>query len=1019
MNPAEWCVKNNRTALIIFLLVIVGGFTNFFTMSRMEDPKFTVRTAVVVTPFPGAAPDRVESLVTDKLEKKIREMPEVKRIESQSMTGVSILTIDIFDHYKNVTEVWDKLRNKVRDARSSLPKEVRESVVNDEFGDVFSIVLALTGDGYSYRQMKDVAMDIRNEFLNLEPVGKVNLYGLQEERIYVEFSNARIAEYGYTPFLLAQRLASQNVITPSGEARVGNERIVLDTSGEFKLVDQLQNASLRRPGAAEGVRLSDAVNVHRGFIDPPLPMMRFNGEPAIFIAINMDPGFNISELGDVVQKHVADLQSVLPVGLEINTLVYQPKFVHRGIVNFTMSLLEAIAFVLAVMFLFTGIRNGLIVGTLVPTAMLACILVMPYFDISLQRISIAALIIALGILVDNGVVVSEAIFVGISKGRERLDVIKTVTRELRIPLLVSSLTTIFAFLPILLAQSGVGEYTLSLFIVVTSTLLASWVLSMTLVPFLCYYFLKPQKSTAHFIDRLYPLYREVLRLSLTYRARLLILIVGLFFVSVAGFKLVPRMFFPPNDREMFVINLWLPYGSDIRYTSEQAQKIESFLLQQDEVESVGTLVGEGGPRWYLSLRPKQAYPNYSFFVINTHTVEGVEVVSEATKDYIARNLPDARYSVRRLENGPAVGNPIQVRISGEDIDTLYQLRDQVFEEIDSVAGISHLHDDWGEWTKKMSIDVDQNRARRAGLTSFDIALSLQTQVSGYEATQYREGEEVIPIVIRSQDDFRKDLGSVEDLKVFTVLERRNLPLSQVATTHLEWQPSNIRRRDAQRTITLKADLEGRYATQVMKEIEPKIDALTQKSDWPRGYSVSYGGEVEKSKESKKSIKDGLPIAAGLLIFVLIAQFNSIRAVAIIMLTVPLMMIGVTPGLLLTQSPFGFMAMLGFISLAGIVVNNALMMIDRIEWERKRGVVPQDAIVNAAITRLRPILATALTTIMGLIPLALQGGEFWRPMANTIIFGLAFATVLTLGVCPVLYSLFYKIPFKDYDWKKRS
>ena len=1016
MNLAEWCLKNNRTTWVLLTLVVLLGLLSYFTIPRQEDPHFTIRAATVTTVFPGASPRKVEQLVTDKLEKKIREMAEVDFVTSQSMTGLSVITIQMREDLKNMQPVWQKLRNKVADVAPRLPQGCRQPVVNDEFGDVFGIVVAITGDGFSYREMKDVADDVRDELLKLKDVGKVEIYGEQAERIFVEFSNARGAEHGFGPAALAEALRSQNIVQPGGNALVGPERVVLEPSGEFKSVRQIKKVSLRPPGSNQSLYLEDVAQVRRGFVDPPRVLTRFNGRPALILAVNMAEGGKITELGPRVRRRLKELLADLPVGIDFGVVAYQPKFVDQAIRNFMINLVEAFAFVFVVVLFFTGARTGLVVGALVPMAMLLCMILLPLFDVNLQRISIASLIIALGMLVDNGVVVSEEILVRISRGQDRFRACVEAARGLAKPMLAASLTTIFAFMPIATAQSKVGEYCFSLFVVITITLLSSWLLALTMVPLMSYSLLKPVHKVQRYDGRIYRAYRAVLLFNLRHRWLHLAAAVALLAVSLWAFKFVPNIFFPPNDREMFYIDFYQPYGTDIRFTAARAGRLERFLLRQKGVTSVGSFVGNGGPRWILNLEMRDQGPHYARLVVNTRTIEDMERLVRVTRRYLAANFPDLRANVRKIENGPPVGSPIQIRISGPDILTLYALRDRVRKAIAGVPGLVNLHDDWGAWTKKLVIQINQEKAKRAGFTSRDIALSLQTQISGMPVTEFREGKELIPIVIRAQQAYRQDLGKLEGLNVYSWRTGRSLPLSQLARPELTFQPSNIRRRDAVRTLTILGEVRGRFASQVMNDIRPILARLSAAPDWPLGYRINYGGEWEESAKSQSSIMAGVPLAMGLIVLLLVWQFNSLGRPLIIVLTIPPMMVGITFGLLATNAPFGFMAMLGLISLTGIIINNAIIMIDQIEKERSRGRRSTDAVVLAAHKRLRPIVMTATTTIVGLIPLALQGGEMWRPMANTLIFGLAFATALTLVLCPVLYSLFYRVPFKGYRWR---
>lgn len=1015
MNLGQWSVKNNVTVMVILTIVVLEGIFTHATISRKENPEFTVRSAMVTTVFPGASPAKVEQLVTDKLEEKIREMDEIKDVRSQSLTNLSIIMVDIQEKYKNIPEIWQKLRNKVADAVPGLPEGTLAPMVNDEFGDVFGIVFALTGDGYTYREIKDVSDYVRNQLLKLDTVGKVERYGIQDERIFIDFSNARLAEYGFSPALLAQLLSSQNAIQPGGSAVVGTERVIISATGEFKSLDQLRKTALQIPGRPESVALADIADIRRGFVDPPAALARFNQSPAIYIAVGMADGKNVMKMGEAVKKRIAEIEAELPVGLDFHILSWQPRFVGRSINEFMGNLLEAFVFVVAVVMMFAGLRTGLVVGALVPLAMMACITLMPLFKVELQKMSIASLIIALGMLVDNGVVVSENMLVRIAAGEDRFSAAGAAVKTLWKPLLSASLTTILAFLPIYIAQSDVGEYCGSLFIVVALTLMASWLLSLTMMPLFCTRFLKPKFQSQSFETRFYRFYRGALLLCLKAKPLFLLIVVAATLTALWGMKFVPKIFFPPNDREMFVVDFHQPYGTDIDTTVNRLKQLERFLLADEEVVSVGAFVGQAGPRWYLSLYLEDRGANYAQLVVNTKSISGMDRMVAATARYLDENFPDARHSVLKLENGPIVGAPIQIRLSGDDIQTLYGIRDKVVGAISRIPGVTNIRDDWGEWHTKLEVDVRQEHAKRAGFSSRDIALSLQMQLSGLTATDFREGKEIIPIVLRTKEAYRKDLGKIDGLNVYSFQDGRSVPLLQVADAYPEWEPSNIRRRNQTRCMTVKVDVVGRFTSEVLADVQARIQTLLSTDLLPTGYFLAYGGEAEESGDAQDSLISGIPLAFGLMVILLIAQFNALRPAIIIVLTVFPMFIGITIGLLVTRSPFGFMAILGVVSLFGILVNNAIMMIDQIETEIAEGKSPQDAIFLSAQKRLRPILMTTTTTMIGLLPLSIQGGTLWAPLANVLIFGLAFATVLTLALCPVLYSYLYRAGFKSYTW----
>ncbi len=1015
MNVAEWCIRNNRTSIVALLLIVLAGVVTFQHMPRLEDPEFVIRDAVVVTIFPGASPERVESLVTEKLETRIREIASVERIESQSRDNVSVINVRMKESVRDLVPVWQKLRNKVDDAARELPDGVLPPEVNDDFGDVFGILLALTGNDYRPDELKKAAENVRDRLRRIPGVARVALHGVQDERVYIEISNARLAQLGVSPLTLVQMLRGQNAIQPGGDALVAGERIIIEPTGEFKSVDDLRRTSIRLPGQEEAVLLGDIAEVRRGWVDPPAPRTRYNREDGIIIAVSMVSGENIVHLGQAVRQAAAELRPDLPVGLELQEMYFQPDFVSRSINEFMLNLGMAVLFVFITMLFFIGLRTGLIAGAILPMAVLLAIALMPVFNVELEKVSIAALIIALGLLVSNGIVMSENILVRMNHGADRLQAATGAVRELAFPLLASQLTTIFAFMPIATAQSDVGEYCRSLFVVVAIALLGSWLLSLTFTPLLSHTFQRRVPTAASGPTRVARLYRNLLLAALRRRVIVAGGVVLATLLSILAFQYVPSIFFPPLEREMLVVELQLPSGSDVSVTAQRVREVEELLAGYDEVASVGAMIGFGGPRWYLALAPEPTNPAYAMLVVHTRRIADVDYLIPLLREAIDVRQPEVRASVRRLEMGVPVGSPIQVRLSGDDIPSLYNLGDRVRAVLNDTQGIFNIHDDWGEWTKKMVVGVHQDQAKRAGLTSQDISLSLLTQMSGVPVTEFRGEGDLVPVIMRSQARVREDLSALESLHVYSFTTGRNVPLSQVAAISLAWQPSNIHRRDATRTITIKADVSGRYSSDALAEITPRLEALSATADWPQGYVMAVGGEDEESARAQASIIAGFGTAAALLFMVLLVQFNSIRTTILIVLSIIPMMIGVTPGMLLTRTPFGFMAMLGLISLAGIIVNNAILLLDRVKTERKNGLAPDAALIAASLKRFRPILLMAFTAIIGLLPLAVMGGDLWQPMANVMIFGLLTATVLGLIFTPILHALFFGISFRSFVW----
>jgi multidrug efflux pump subunit AcrB len=1027
VNLTRAAVEKNRITFAFLLVIVIAGLRSYMGMPQSEDPGFTIRTAMVITYFPGASPERVEQLVTDKLEKAIQEIPQVDVINSQSKNGVSIIMVDIQERYKVMRPIWDDLRRKVDRAAGELPDGVIGPNVNDEFGDVFGTVVNLTGDGYSKAELKDLADDVRDELLLIDEVAKVDIHGAQEERVFVEYSIAHLAELGLSPGQLKQILESRNIIIPGGEVRTRDEEIVLEPSGNFESIEDLKRTIISLPGRDELIYLEDVAEIYRGYIDPPRRKMRATGVPGLALAISMREGGNILVLGDQVKATIDRLQNSYPHGVDFQFTQFQAGEVKKKVDDFAGNLYQAVAIVMLVMLVSLGVRTGLVVASLIPMAIIMSFIFMALFDVGINSMSLAALIIALGLLVDNAIVMSESIMVSMGEGKSAKDAAIESAAELRTPLLVSSLTTAAAFLPIYLAKSAVGEYTAALFQVVTMTLLCSWLLALTMIPLLCVLFLKVKEKTEEgFNTPFYQSYRSILLWGLRRPWRGVIVVGLIFFASMQLFGLVPAIFFPPNERQTLTVELRLPTGTPLAQTEEVVLEVEGFIEQEmlltaEEVEAGeegvtnwATFIGEGAPRFFLSYGPEPASPEYAILVINTTTRPYVDVAVARLREFCQR-FPGLKAQIDPLPLGPPAGDPIEVRVSGRDTDTIFGLVDQVKRRLAQVAGPRNISDDWGARSKKLLVKINEARAQRAGVTNEDVAISLQTVLSGITTTEYREEDKVIPVTLRSVGADRLDLAKLDSLNVFSQATGRSVPLKQVADLEVAWQPSNIRRRDRLKTVTVAADLDpGFTAIAVNGDLVPLLDE--DRASWPLGYSYEIGGEDEASQEANASIAEQLPIAGLIIVLLLVGQFNSVRRPLIILITIPLGMIGVVVGLVVMRSYFGFMTLLGIVSLAGIVINNAIVLLDRIKIEiEENGLEPARAVVESAQRRLRPIVLTTFTTLGGLIPLYLGGGVMYRPMAVAIMFGLVFATALTLGVVPILYSLFFKVSYKGFEY----
>ncbi len=1030
MDITRFAIEKNRITTTILAVIALAGIGTYLTMPRAEDPGFIVRTAMVQTYFPGASPERVELLVTDKLEEVIQQMPELRVVRSESSTGFSVIYAEINKDLTDMRPIWDKLRRKVADAQSELPETIVGPIVNDEYGDVFGIQYTLTGDGFEPRQLEDVAKQLRNQLLLLNDVAKVELYGLQEERIYVEYDNARLAEYGLSPVQLGFLLEAQNIILPGGDVNLEYEKIVLEPSGNFSSLEDIRQAIVTLPDSDVIVRLGDLVSIERGYAEPTV-VMHASGEPAIAIAISLREGGSILDLGLQVAETFDRARQVYPIGIEFEKLLDQDRIVDDKIQSFVGNLYQAIGIVAAVMLMFLGLRTGLIVSSLIPMTMVMTLFIMSFFDIGLDQMSLASLIIALGMLVDNAIVMSESVLVQMERGKSVKDAAIDSAKELRIPLLTSSLTTAAAFLPIALAESETGEYTATLFYVVTITLLSSWVMALTLIPMLCVAFLKVKKKAeteagAEFDGRMYHIYRMLLTGFLRRPLLSLGAVVAVFLISLQGFNYVPSIFFPPNDRPTFTIELETPIGSPIFRTQDVVEGVERYLRENEMADgdepgilNWGAYIGSGAPKFNLSYNPAAPQNNYAIIVANaTDTAVITERLIPGIQQFVTNNFPDVKPTIKPLPLGDEAWPPVAIRISGEDTDALFAIADQLKAHLQRIPGTTQIGDDWGPRSKKVIFEVDEARARMAGVSNQDIAISMQTYLTGLETTTFREEEELIPVVLRSTTEQRTDFTRIGNLGVYSQLTGESVPLSQVAEPTLVWEAARINRRDRRRTVTVESLLEpGVTPFEINNALQPWLEE--QAETWPFGFSWEFGGEWETSGIAQESIADKLPIGALIIVLLLIGQFNSFRRGGIILMTIPLALIGVVIGLIVTKQAFGFMSMLGVISLAGIVINNAIVLIDRFKIEiEENGLPPARAIIEACQQRLRPILLTTLTTVGGMIPLWMGGGPLWESMAVTIIFGIIFATALTLGVVPLLYSLFFRVSFKNFSYGKQ-
>lgn len=1041
MKLTELAIKNKVVTLTIIILAVIGGLLSFQSMPKAEDPGFTIRNAIIVTYFPGASPKRVEELVTDKIEEAVMEIPELKKVKSTSKNGFSMVTVEISNEYKNMQPIWDKLRRKV--SNLSLPTNTIGPFVNDEFGDVFGTIVGVTGEGYSPKELKSIAENIKDELLTIPNIAKVNIIGAQDEKIFIEYKNDKLAEIGISPYQLQQILAATNIVIPGGNIYIDSEIISLEPTGNFNSIEDLESITISAPNSNQSFYLKDIAEIKRTYSEPALAEFKVNNKSGIALAISMKEGGNIINLGKDINKKLKDIERIMPVGINTDLVAFQPSIVENKVNSFTASLVQSIVTVILVLLIFLGLRTGLIIAAMIPIIISITFLIMSISGVMVEQVSLAALIIALGMLVDNAIVVSESIMVKMEHGKKPVASAIESSKELVLPLLISSLTTCSAFLPIALAKSNVGEFCLSLFQVITITLLTSWVLAITLIPLLCTMFIKVKKKEETYDTSFYKVYIKFLLIALKKKYITIVIVAIVFGLSILTMKKVPFIFIPNSDKPVMTATIKLPGGTSIKETQQIMNEIDEFIARELEVENTpkkggildliltggstrkypkegittwGTFIGESAPRFYLSFVPELSSPEYAFMLINVTTDKIIPEITKKLEEFCVEKYPDMNLTISKLEMGPPVGKPIQIRISGKDVNKLYEISEQVKQKVRESEGTKNISDDWGLKSKKVIVDINQSKARKAGMTSQDVAGSLFTMIDGFTASSFRENTETTPIVLRAKEARSNNFEDIENAKVYSLNTGKSVNLSQIADIKFAWEPSVIYRTNGFKTITVTSEILDNYnALKILNsEIIPWLDE--QQEEWGYGFSYEIGGAMETTNESISSIMKVLPIAGMIILLLLVMQFNSYKKVGVILSIMPLIVIPVAFILKLSGRAFGFLPMLGLIALAGISINTGIVLMDRINTEMNNDKDLHEAILVSCQARLRPIVLTTATTIFGLIPLWLSGGPLFSTMALVMIMGLAFIIILVLVILPVIFSIFYNVNFEKYEYK---
>jgi multidrug efflux pump subunit AcrB len=1006
---------------MLLAVAAVFGTVSYFALPAREDPEITNREATIVTRYPGLSAERVELLITKTLEEAVREVPEVEEVFSTSRTGLSIIHVDILDIHFELDQIWDEVRENVELASAELPEGTQPPIVNDDFGDVAVVTAALTSEDFEMSEMFDIAQHVRDRLFAVPGTKRIDLLGVQPERIYIETSNARLSELAIDPDELIAVLRQQNIIRPGGTVDTEGREIILEPTGNFRSLEQIRETLIPLPESRQVIPLEDVATVTRTYLDPPDRKAYFNGTPAIMFAISMADSSSVLDFGDRIRTELERIEAELPVGYAIEIATYQAEQVANAVYGVTSNVLQTLAIVLAIVILFLGLRTGLIVGTIVPAVMLITLAVMGLFEMTLERMSLATLVIALGLLVDNGIVIAEDFKRRLEEGASRDEALKQTGGQLAFPLLSSTLTTILVFLPLMLAEHVSGEYTRNISLVILITLLASWVVAMCVTPILCHRFIEApgdedeESDRRRVSDRLFDAmtrpYERFLRWILVRRALTLAVMVALLAVAVIGLRNAPQKFFPGSDRAQVLVYVDLPAGASSRNTDATVQALSEVAADDERfpyVDDFAGYVGFGGPRFVLSLTPVDPAPNRGFMVLNIDRYENVQRAIDALRPAFAEVAPDAQVRVQSMFLGPSDSTILEVQVKGPDADHVYAKSRELEAILADVPHSIDIRSDWENRITKVDVRVDQARARRAGVTSADVARSLSTYLDGRFVTEFREGDDIFPIVARAAEFERGDFDRMESISVYSPTTNRNVPLFQVAT----FEPQNafgvIAREAMSRTVTVQARNTRYSAEDMVPMIADELDAL--EASLAPGHWIEIDGVVEQSGDGRAALAANVPLCVGIIVLLLVIQFNDYRRPAIIFATIPLLLIGAVVGIYTMGANFGFMVILGLYSLAGIIINNAIVLIDRIDIERREHERDfEEAIVSASVRRLRPILMTTITTILGLMPLIIFVDALFYGMAVVIAFGLAVGTLLTLGVVPVLYSLLARKP----------
>jgi multidrug efflux pump subunit AcrB len=1009
MKITEFCLENRTTTLFLTVVAIAGGIFSFNNMGRLEDPEFTIKDALIITPYPGASAEEVEQEVSDEIEMAVQQLGQLYEVESRSSRGLSTVTVTIKDRFGKdlLPQVWDELRRKVGDAQPNLPPGAGPSIVNDDFGDVFGIFIALYGDEYSYAELYEVAKFLRREFLVVQDVAKVNIFGDQSEVVYVELDRDRLSQLGLSPGVIVNELQSRNVVSNAGRVNVGDDFIAIHPTGLVDSVEEIGGIMISGGAGESQIFLRDVAEVRRGYREPPPNILRFDGEKAVGIAISTAPGGNVVTMGQALKEKMRQIEDQIPLGIDFGIVSLQSDSVTTSINGFVVSLLQAVVIVVVVLLFFMGLRSGLLIGFVLFLTIAGSFIFMSAAGVMLERISLGALIIALGMLVDNAIVIVDGMLVRIQQGMDKAKAAVAVVKQTSWPLLAATIIAVLAFAAIGTSEDNTGEYTRSLYTVILISLLLSWVTAVTVTPLLCVMFLKTPSGDGEQKDpyggKFYQTFRGILSGCIRARWVTIAVVVGVFIASLYGFGNLNQSFFPNSTRPQFMVDYWLPQGTRIERTEADVKTIEEYVRGIEGVAHVTAIVGQGAPRFLLTYTPEKQNSAYAQLLVDVTDSTYIDVVADQIQAHLEANYHDARPQIRKFILGPGDPGKIQARFIGEDRNVLRELAAKAEAIMHSHPNAFGIRQDWRERTMVVKPIIAQEQANLNQITRQMISTTIMQAFQGITVGVYREGDELLPIILRASDIQRLNVSSIQNLQIWSPAAQRMIPLRQVVNGfETVFEDDIIYRINRQRAIVVLSDPRVGEGPPLLNDLRPEIEAI----ELPSGYRLEWWGELRNSAKAQASLAASLPLFFLMMVVLTVALFNSMKQTAVIWLTVPLAVIGVTVGLGATGQPFGFMALLGFMSLSGMLIKNAIVLIDEINLQNTEGKTPINAVLDAAVSRLRPVAMAAATTILGMAPLFPDA--FFVSMAVTIAFGLGFATVLTMVFVPVLYSIFYTV-----------